>query len=253
MRGDFLGAETWRRQTYFACTLPGSFAALNKSGWGHKYLSDYAASKRTEWNECYEERAVRRLPLPQERSVKCPSHREMAAPAVDWNCPPVAGGGVAKPVGRPIYRVLDAGGGSCSLASYLRGRDPSLYKRVAVLTFDVGYNCGFHFVCSERSTLSLQQSWHDPIAVPDESMDVVFHAQGLHHIPRDERMTERVLAHLMAPLRRGGLLHLSAGDSPENSGLWRTVLERMASAQGYAILRKQRCTGHVQYLLRKPG
>ena len=50
-----------------------------------------------------------------------------------------------------------------------------------------------------------------------------------------------------------GLLHLSAGDSPENSGLWRTVLERMASAQGYAILRKQRCTGHVQYLLRKPG
>ena len=70
---SFEAMGPWRQRTYFACTLPGSFHALGgTSDWGLKYMSDYGSSKRNEWMQCYEDRAVRQLPLPRATSLPCP-------------------------------------------------------------------------------------------------------------------------------------------------------------------------------------
>ena len=153
-------------------------------------------------------------------------------------------------------RVLDAGGGSCSLATYMKQHLPS-HSSVNVLAFDVGYNCGFHLACSERGQLMMQQSWFDKISVPDGSQDVVFHAQGLHHItPTTVERISLVYDNLLRPLRPGGFLHLSDGDAQHygqlNGGMWSHVLPHWAQTNGLELVRMQKCTNHMQYLYRKP-
>lgn len=110
-----------------------------------------------------------------------------------------------------VMRLLDAGGGSCSLFLYLRAQfsESLIFNKLQILGFDVGYSCAYLFKCSEMGAPALLQTWLKPIRVPNASFDMVVQSQGLHEIAPDDITT--VLDHLTRPLRPGGWLHLSDG------------------------------------------
>lgn len=47
------------------------------------------------------------------------------------------------------------------------------------MSYDPGYTCAFHFMCSERGVPSVAGGWfdHPKLMVPDESQDMVYHGE----------------------------------------------------------------------------
>ena len=117
-------------------------------------------------------------------------------------------------------------------------------------------------MCAERGTPSISGSWYDHpnLKVPALSMDMVFHAQGLHHIPRaaDAATYHVVFDKLARPVRHGGWLHLSDG-SPHmvarygTQGQWIRHLNSWADAQRarWAVVRNETCGVHQHVMLRR--
>jgi len=130
-----------------------------------------------------------------------------------------------------------------------------VYRRLSIMAHEPGYTCVFPFMCSERGTPSVAGGWfgHPGLQVPAESMDMVFHAQGLHHIPpaSDAATYYTVFDKFDRPLRPGGWLHLSDGDYVGEKD-WMIHLPRWAEMRRYTLHRKQACK-HTQFLYQKPA
>ena len=122
------------------------------------------------------------------------------------------------------------------------------------MAHEPGYTCVFPYMCSERGTPLIAGGWfdHPGLHVPADSMDMVFHAQGLHHIPpgSDRATYFTVFDKFDHPLRPGGWLHLSDGNYPGQTD-WMGYLREWAAKRGYVVHRKQDCK-HIQHLLQKP-
>lgn len=83
-----------------------------------------------------------------------------------------------------ITSILDAGAGGCTLEGYLR-RQGFLDKLQPFMAFGA-YDCSMLRICAERSSISFQWNWLDPLPVcQDCKFDLVFQAEGVHHLSPD--------------------------------------------------------------------
>lgn len=251
-RGSWVEIATaLRNHSDVACTLPSAFGGFTdgKHEGGHvKYLTAYGYTKHFEFDCLHEQRVLLgQQPLRDQRTAcntnQCPSEQQL--------------GDVSLTAHLNITRILDVGGGSCSLDEWLGVFEASrpVYKRLSIMAHEPGYSCVFPFMCSERGTPSVAGGWLDKpgLHVPAESMDMVFHAQGLHHTaPGSDRATYfTIFDTLDRPLRPGGWLHLSDGVYPGQSD-WMVYLLEWAAKHKYTMHRKQLCK-HRQFLFQKPA
>lgn len=240
-------AQALRNQSDVACTLPSFERFSGGEPLWLKYLTAYGYTKEFEFDCMHEQRVILgQLPLPDGRKkcdvTQCPTDEQLGDMSINAHL--------------NVTRILDVGGGSCSFDEWLGRFEASrpVYKRLSIMAHEPGYTCVFPYMCSERGTPSIAGGWfdHPGLHVPADSMDMVFHAQGLHHIPpgSDHATYFTVFDKFDRPLRPGGWLHLSDGNYHGQSD-WMGYLLEWAAKRGYVVHRKQDCK-HTQHLLQKP-
>lgn len=105
-----------------------------------------------------------------------------------------------------VTSLLDAGGGTCSLAYVLRKE--GLMSRLKPYVAFGAYDCSMLRICAQRGTIEFQWDWLKPLPFCKTcQFDMVFQAEGVHHI--NGRNWERTWENFMANVKCGGWLFVT--------------------------------------------
>merc|ERR1711957_739994 len=88
-----------------------------------------------------------------------------------------------------VKSLLDAGAGSCTLAGHLRRA--GLMQRLNPYVAFGSYDCSMLRICGERGAISFQYNWLNSLPFCRGcKFDMVFQAEGIHHIQGKENITK---------------------------------------------------------------
>ena len=102
-----------------------------------------------------------------------------------------------------VKAVLDAGAGSCTLDYILR--EEGLAQRLKPYMPFGFYDCSQARICAERGTITLAWNWLNPLPFcSDCYFDLIFQAEGMHHIGQACKEKELLCAEPLWSRRAAG-------------------------------------------------